>query len=80
MAIGRCRLTKSGDALGHAAHIAFIGNNDLRALGKLGGIRGKLIVDNAIVLKRISVFKTTGNIDNVQDKRGALDMAKELMA
>ena len=69
-----------GDALPHTAGIALVGDDDLRSLGKLRSIRLQLVVDDAIVLKRVATLETAADIDDVQDERGALDVAEELVS
>ena len=79
MAVLQNRLLEARDALGHAAHVALVGDNDLRALGERRGVCGQLAVDDAVVLDGIAVLKAAGDVDDVHDERRALDMAQELV-
>ena len=69
-----------GNLVSRARRIALVGDDDLRALRKLGAILLELTVDDAIVLDRIAILKTARHIDDVHDECRALDVAQELMA
>ena len=77
--VERCAL-EVGNLVGRARRIALVGDDDLRTLRKLGAILLELAVDDAIVLDRIAILKTTRHIDDVHDECRALDVAQELMA
>ena len=77
--VERCAL-KVGNLVGRARRVALVGNDDLRTLRKLGAILLELAVDDAIVLNRIAILKTTRHVDDVHDECRALDVAQELMA
>ena len=69
-----------GDLVSRARRIALVGDDDLRAFRKLGAILLELAVDDAIVLDRIAILKTTRHIDDMHDESRALNVAQELMA
>ena len=69
-----------GNLVSRARRVALVGNDDLRALRKLGAILLELAVDNAIILDRIAILKSARHIDDVHNQSSALDMAQELMA
>ena len=77
--VERCTL-EVGNLVGRARRVALVGNDDLRTLRKLSAILLELAVDDAIVLNRIAILKTTRHVNDVHDECRALDVAQELMA
>ena len=80
MAIVERHTLKVGNLVSRARRIALVSDDDLRTLRKLGAILLELAVDDAIVLDRIAILKTTRHIDDVHDECRGLDVAQELMA
>ena len=64
--VERCAL-EVGNLIGRARRVALVGNNNLRTLRKLGAILLELAVDDAIVLDRIAILKTTRHVDDMHD-------------
>ena len=79
MAIVERRTLKVGNLVGRARRVALVGNDDLRTLRKLGAILLELAVDDAIVLNRIAILKTTRHVDDVHDQSRTLNVAQELV-
>ena len=64
--VERCAL-EVGNLIGRARRVALVGNDNLRTLRKLGAILLELAVDDAIVLDRIAILKTTRHVDDMHD-------------
>ena len=56
-----------GNLVSRARCIALVSDDDLRTLRKLGAILLELAVDDAIVLDRIAILKTTRHVDDMHD-------------
>ena len=76
--VERCAL-EVGNLIGRARRVALVGNNDLRTLRKLGAILLELAVDDAIILDRIAILKTTRHVDDMHDQSRTLNVAQELV-
>ena len=76
--VERCAL-EVGNLVDRARRVALVGNDNLRTLRKLGAILLELAVDDAIVLDRIAILKTTRHVDDVHDQGRTLNVAQELV-
>ena len=74
------RTLEVGNLVGRARRIALVGDDDLRTLRKLGAILLELTVDDAVILNRVAILKTTRHVNDMHDQGRALDVAQELMA
>lgn len=76
--VERCAL-EVGNLIGRARRVALVSNDDLRTLRKLGTILLELMVDDAVILDRIAILKTTRHVDDVHDQGRTLNVAQELV-
>ena len=59
--------------------VGLVGDDDLRAGGKLGGILRKLCVDRVKVRDGVAPL-AAGNVDDVDEQAAAVDVAQEVVA